>query len=238
MLSLDLWSLASDSTSPGGRDAFRQHLTFKDALQWLRVPMPPADQQQSAWRVEVLTAHVENLKRYIIPLNRLVSALGFEPEDASTVADTVVFNSYLEDALDDDQMSRCRRYYLSDNTFGVYWSWDPYAKCTKVFMYGMTGEGTRQMQQLWMRISATPTSRLSSPILVGTAALEAEVSEMKRWIAGQSDELVKLHIQTGHQGYARIEPRDVDTASWRICLEESAAPRSTSQRVCCACSAS
>lgn len=158
----------------------------------------------------MLTAHVEEIKKYIVPLTRLVSALGFESEDASTVADTVVFNCYTDTTLDDDPLLSVRKYYLSDNTFGIYWTWHPRAACTKVFMYGMTGEGVRQMQHAWKSIVTSSLASLSSPLLIGTAALAAEVDEMRRWIAAQGDDLVKLHIQTGHHDYARTEQRKID----------------------------
>lgn len=211
MLSLDLWYLTPTSADPAQQDVSRQQLTFKDALQWLR-GATPTSRQTIDWRVEILTAHVDGIAKYIVPLTRLVSALGFEPEDASTVADTVVFNSYIADDQNADSVSHGRRFCLSDNMFGIYWHWDPTNRCTKALMYGMAGEGTRQMQQVWKRVSSAPDSCLSHPLLVGVAALEAEVTEMKRWVASQSDELVRLHIDTGHHGYATTEHRELDTS--------------------------
>lgn len=207
MLSLDLWCHA-----PTKRDTSRRPLSFKEALKWLRESAP--EQDSTDWRVEVLTAHVEQggVRKYIIPLTRLVSALGFDPEDAGTVADTVSFDSYVAEDPTTDSIAQPRRFCLSDDMFGIYWTWQPSSKRTKVFMYGMSGEGTRQMQQVWKRVSASPSRHLSHPLLVGIAALEAEVEEMKRWLAGQSDELVRLHIQTGHHDYAGPEKREVDAS--------------------------
>ena len=210
MLSLDLWTIASASNGTQQHDNPRKQLRFKEALHLLRALPDPAARPGPDWQVQVVTALVEQIKTYIIPLTRLVSALGFEPEDAGTVADTVAFNSYADGGSGKHASSKSRRFYLSDNVFGIYWTWDPSSRSTKVFMYGMPGEGTRQMQQVWKRISTSPSSCFSSPFFVGTAALEAEISEMKRWIAGQSDGLVKLHIETGHHDYATLEQRDVD----------------------------
>lgn len=64
------------------------------------------------------------------------------------------------------------------------------------------------MQQVWKRISTSPSSCFSSPFFVCAAGLEAEASDMKRWVGSQSDGLVKLHIETGHHGYTKPEQRD------------------------------
>lgn len=213
MLSLDLWPLLPDPSGVAQRIHSRQHLSFKDALRWLR-ETPDTTHQPREWRIAALTAHIDGhdgIAKYIIPLTRLVGGLGFDPDDARTVADTVAFNGYIDDPQKGDLPAGVRCFSLSDNTFGIYWAWQPSHRCTKVFMYGMTGEGTRQMQSVWKRLSALPARQWANPLIVGTAALEAEVVEMKRWVAGQSDELVSLHIRTGHHDYARREKRDVDT---------------------------
>lgn len=71
-----------------------------------------------------------------------------------------------------------------DNTFGVFWSWYQAARQTKVFMYGATVEGARQMRHIWQVMKACPKMRFTHPMVVGAAALGAEVAEMKRWIDG------------------------------------------------------
>lgn len=88
MLSLDLWTL-----TPGAPGQTKlQHVTFREALAWLRQPSPAKRASNADWSLELLTAHIgrEGTTRYAVPLTRLAGGLGFEPEDATTVADTVL----------------------------------------------------------------------------------------------------------------------------------------------------
>jgi hypothetical protein len=100
------------------------------------------------WTTElalVFTAYP--LRQNIENISSLLRGFGCDPLDVICSSDTVQFNAHISrrawGALS-TLMTPRQSYSVSDNAFGIFWTWEPTQRKTVGIMYGSIGEGWRQ----------------------------------------------------------------------------------------------
>jgi hypothetical protein len=128
--------------------ATRTNCTLDDLQQTILSSKDNFCNNRLLWTTElalVFTAYP--LRQNIENISSLLRGFGCDPLDVICISDTVQFNAHISrrawGALS-TLMTPRQSYSVSDNAFGISWTWEPTKRKTVGIMYGSVGEGWRQ----------------------------------------------------------------------------------------------
>ena len=131
-----------------------------------------------------------------------VKMIGQDPKQVIVENDTVDFNvHYSPTALLSTESTECLPLYsISDNVFGICWTFDPIAVNTKGVLWYRNDEGHRQCSSILEGLSRLHSSG-AHEMLPALLTLQAETTEMRSWVNSQAEQIMACQIKTGYHYY-------------------------------------